>query len=109
VKLSIMDAGLSCSKCAQPLRYLTFDRTDEDLLPVTVTSCSKCGRVSLQSEIAKDQSANMYAAGQSARRLIPAIEKEKEKEGDPDQVPSFVYDWCARRDETGHWQMDISV
>ena len=101
MKLSIMDAGLSCSKCAQPLRYLTFDRTDEELLPVTVTSCAKCGRVGLQSEIAKDQSANRCAAGQSARRLMPAIEEEKE--GDLDQVPSFMYDWCARRVESGHW------
>ena len=39
-------------------------------------------------------------------RLIAVMPKEKE---DTVQAPSFMRDWRARRDESGHWHEIVSV
>lgn len=63
MELSIEDAGRPCQKCTLPLSYLTFDRTDEGLLPVTITSCSNCGHISWQDEIETKQPIKNDAIG----------------------------------------------
>ena len=31
------------------------------------------------------------------------------KMGTLNQVPSFMADWCARRDESGHWEVALLI
>ena len=50
MRVTIEDAKRSCPICALLLKYLTFDRSHDDLPPVTLSSCPNCGHLGGQAE-----------------------------------------------------------